>query len=666
MWCRVENLSGDTNCSAGGLIAIGRIPGTQNRMQKVGCDVLLYVCIQGICMHAFDTISIAFKVLLNVVFVAQFFEAFKFIEAMIVAALLTSLGINVALCILFFSLYSILRKQPGNSHVYAPRLVAQGKSQEESRFDLERLLPSPGWVRTAWRLSEEQLLSMSGLDAVVYMRIFIFSLRIFSIAGIIGIFILLPVNYFGDQLNDIDFSDLPKKSLERFTISNVKDGSKWLWVHFCAAYIITGVICFLLYYIGRAYDSKKIYKQLTHLKSRPGKRVQRDGFLGIFGRHVDAISHTEKRLEELEENVRIHQSNVSLIAEEVPAAFVCFKSRYGAAIALNIQQGTNPTQWVTEQAPEPNDVYWPFLSARFLQIWISKFVVFVASVFLAIIFLIPVVFVQGLANLNQLQILLPFLKKVLAIQIEKSACGKVLWFTIWNIFFANVLSGSAINQLQVVLDPKNIPLRLAAAVPAQATFFITYVLTSGWTSLASEIARAIPLLCDFIGRCCPKGESDEFEVPSIPYHEQIPKILLFGLLGISYFLLAPLILPFLLAYYGLGYIVYRNQFLNVYSPKFETGGKFWPIVHDGTIFSLVLMHAIAIGIFGLKKLPLASSLTLPLPSLIKKDREDLTDPAMGELFDKLTKAYEDPTMQRVKYSESTDEHISPLLGSSGV
>lgn len=50
-------------------------------------------------------------------------------------------------------------------------------------------------------------------------------------------------------------------------------------------------------------------------------------------------------------------------------------------------------------------------------------------------------------------------------------------------------------------------------------------------------------------------------------------------------------------------------------PKFETGGEFWPTVHNSTVFSLVLMHVIAVGIFGLKKLPLAAGLTLPLPIL---------------------------------------------------
>lgn len=52
-------------------------------------------------------------------------------------------------------------------------------------------------------------------------------------------------------------------------------------------------------------------------------------------------------------------------------------------------------------------------------------------------------------------------------QIQKSACAKVLLFTIWNIFFANVLSGSALYQVNVFLEPKEIPTVLATAVPGQ-------------------------------------------------------------------------------------------------------------------------------------------------------------------------------------------------------
>lgn len=51
--------------------------------------------------------------------------------------------------------------------------------------------------------------------------------------------------------------------------------------------------------------------------------------------------------------------------------------------------------------------------------------------------------------------------------IERSACNKMLRFTIWSVFFANVLTGSVLGQLEIFLDPKEIPKRLAVVVPAQ-------------------------------------------------------------------------------------------------------------------------------------------------------------------------------------------------------
>lgn len=99
--------------------------------------------------------------------------------------------------------------------------------------------------------------------------------------------------------------------------------------------------------------------------------------------------------------------------KEVRSAFVSFKSRYGAAVALHLQQSTNPTHWVTEQAPEPHDVYWPFFSSSFLRRWISKLVVILACILLTVLFLIPVVVVQGLTNLNQLEVWFPFLTSIL-------------------------------------------------------------------------------------------------------------------------------------------------------------------------------------------------------------------------------------------------------------
>ncbi|CAN6727428.1 unnamed protein product [Malus baccata var. baccata] len=714
---------------------------------------------------------------------------------MLVSALVTSLAINSGLCVLFFTLYSILRKQPSNYEVYMPRLLAEGVSDSSSRFNLERLIPSPHWLKRAWQLTEDDLLSSSGLDAVVFMRLINFSLRVFLFAGVIGVFVLLPVNCYGNQLEYVDFADLSNNSLDVFTISNMNDGSSKLWFHFAAVYLVTIFVCCLLYYeyryisqrrldyfqsskpqphqftilvrsipvpygssvsesvdsFFREYhpstylshivvrrknnlekllkDAEKLYTRLIHLQSDPNQqKYKRSCCFGLLGRKVNLVNHYEKKLEDVEEIVRSEQSEASLGVEEVRAAFVSFKSRYGAAVTHRLKQSNNPTKWVTEEAPEPHDVYWPFFSSSFIRRWISKLVVIILCIVLTILFLIPVLIVQGLTNLNQLEVWLPFLESVLSItfvsqvvtgylpslilllflktvppvmeffssiqgyvslsDIQKSACTKVLWFTIWNIFFVTVFSGSVFSAVSVFLDPKNIPSKLGVSVPAQSSFFIAYVVTAGWTSTSSELFRIIPLIWSLLKRPFTDSKDDEFEVPAISYHSHMPRVLFFVLLGITYFFLAPLILPFLLVYLCLGFIIYRNQFMNVYAPRYETAGKFWPIVHTSMIFSLVLMHAIAVGIFSIKKVDLASTLTFPLPvitllfneycrkrflpnfvaypaeSLIRKDRQDENDPSMPEFFDNLVTVYQDPDLMPINCSGSSDRLSSPLLSSA--
>ncbi|KAJ6312156.1 hypothetical protein OIU77_013831 [Salix suchowensis] len=177
---------------------------------------------------------------------------------MLVSAILTSVGINSALCVLFLVLYSILKKQPSYYEVYVPRLLAEGSSKRRSRFNLERLIPSTGWLSKAWKLSEDELLSSSGLDAVVYMRTITLCLKVFSFTGIIGMLILLPVNCTGTELQQVDFADLYTSSLDVFTISNVKSGSKLLWIHFSSVYVVTIFICYLLYYEYNYISSKRI------------------------------------------------------------------------------------------------------------------------------------------------------------------------------------------------------------------------------------------------------------------------------------------------------------------------------------------------------------------------------------------------------------------------
>jgi hypothetical protein len=87
-----------------------------------------------------------------------------------VAALLTSAGINIGLCVLFLSLYSILRKQPQNVKVYFGRSI----SKEHRRSLLGRFVPSPSWILRSLQCTEDEILQLAGLDAVVFNRVLVF------------------------------------------------------------------------------------------------------------------------------------------------------------------------------------------------------------------------------------------------------------------------------------------------------------------------------------------------------------------------------------------------------------------------------------------------------------------------------------------------------------
>ncbi|XP_072971847.1 CSC1-like protein RXW8 [Typha angustifolia] len=685
-----------------------------------------------------------------------------------ISALLTSAGINVGLCAVFLSLYSVLRKQPGNINVYFGRRLAEEHGRAHDSFTIERLVPSASWIVKACEHTEAEILQVAGLDAVVFLRIVIFSIRIFSIAGLVCIFGVLPVNYFGQEMLH---KHIPSESLDVFTIANVKEGSRWLWVHCLALYVITSSACVLLYheykgismmrlshitgsppnpshfsvlvraiplskdeplgdtirnffsnYHGSSYlshqmiyragkvqillsNAEKVYRKFVHLKvaafdqnDRPS--IYRCGLCGgrpnTFHLHYNEFELDAKKTD-------IDQPDIIRDHKDCSAAFVFFKTRYAAIVASQVLQSSNPMSWVTDLAPEPHDVYWSNLWIPYRQLWIRRIATLIASVVFMFLFLIPVTFVQGLTQLDHLQQRFPFLngisKKTFIIKIvtgylpsvilllflytvppvmmlfsavegfisrsgrKKSACCKVLYFTIWNVFFVNVLSGSVISQLDAITRPKHIPSHLAEAIPKQATFFITYVLTSGWASLCSEIMQLFPLIYNFVRKFVLGGKDDPESVPSFPYHTEVPKVLLFGLLGFTCSILAPLILPFLLIYFCLGYVVYRNQILNVYGSKYETGGRIWPIVHNTTVFSLVLTQIIALGVFGIKHSPVSLGFTIPLlictllfneycrrrfypifkslsaQDLIEMDREDEQTGRMEEIHQQLLTAY---------------------------
>ncbi|EES02054.1 CSC1-like protein At3g54510 isoform X1 [Sorghum bicolor] len=381
--------------------------------------------------------------------------------------LLASAAINLGLALVALSLFSLLKKQPGNAPVYRPRRMATGDLGAGGGLlplGHGRLTPSFRWICAAFRLSEEDVLRRHGLDALVVVRLFKFGIKCFSVCSIVGLLILAPTNYTSEGRADIRRSN----SMELFTVTNVTRGSNRLWVHFsCLCFISFYVIyllhkeyreitmrriehlkhhykrhdqytilvrgiptcpdhgtygCYVDHFFSKHYQTYQSY-QIVHdigniealqkLASSIQKRIQRKretrkcNLLGRiwskFTSEATNIHNHEKKLKNLQETIRLLQCENLLKQKEVPVAFVSFKSRLDAAQAAEMQQLVNPLSLVTTYAPEPADIIWKNLSIPFWRMGMYKIGVFVAAFLLTVFFTIPVTAVQGIVQFEKIK-----------------------------------------------------------------------------------------------------------------------------------------------------------------------------------------------------------------------------------------------------------------------
>uniref|UniRef100_J3L7V9 CSC1/OSCA1-like 7TM region domain-containing protein n=1 Tax=Oryza brachyantha TaxID=4533 RepID=J3L7V9_ORYBR len=381
--------------------------------------------------------------------------------------LLASAAINLGLALVALSLFSLLKKQPGNAPVYLPRRMAagdRGGSAGGLPLGHGRLTPSFRWIRAAFRLSEDDVLRRHGLDALVVVRLFKFGIKCFTVCSIVGLFILAPINYSSEDLPHSTRSN----SMELFTVSNVARGSNRLWVHFSCLCFISFYVVYLLHKEYKEMSSRRIAHLKSHRK-RPDqftilvrgiplcpdhgsygccadhffskhyrtyqsyqivhdigniealhklatslekkikrkKETRRCNFLKWiwFKLTLEGIDihKLEEKLKDVHQSIRLLQCENMLKGKELPVAFVSFKSQLDAAQAAEMQQHVNPLSLVTTYAPEPTDAIWKNLAIPFCRIAVYKLGVLVTAFLLIVFFTIPVTAVQGIVQFEKIE-----------------------------------------------------------------------------------------------------------------------------------------------------------------------------------------------------------------------------------------------------------------------
>ncbi|XP_057977585.1 CSC1-like protein At1g32090 [Malania oleifera] len=396
-----------------------------------------------------------------------------------------------------------------------------------------------------------------------------------------------------------------------------------------------------------------------HPEKRPTKKK---GFLGLWGERVDSIEFYKQEMKELEKRIALERQQTLKDPKSImPVVFVSFSSRWGAAVCAQTQQSKNPTLWLTNWAPEPRDVYWRNLAIPFVSLSIRKLLISLAVFALVFFYMIPIAFVQSLANLEGLEKVAPFLRPVIELKfiksflqgflpglalkiflyilptvlmimskieghvaisiLERRAAAKYYYFMLVNVFLGSIVTGTAFQQLHSFLhqSPTQIPRTIGVSIPMKATFFITYIMLDGWAGIASEILRLKPLVIFHLKNMfLVKTERDRemaMNPGSVDFPETIPSLQLYFLLGIVYAVVTPILLPFILVFFAFAYFVYRHQIINVYNQQYESVAAFWPHVHSRIIASMLISQLLLMGLLSTKEAASSTPLLVALPIL---------------------------------------------------
>jgi hypothetical protein len=383
----------------------------------------------------------------------------------------------------------------------------------------------------------------------------------------------------------------------------------------------------------------------TEEKPEGTRPTNKTGFCGLIGAKVDSIEYYNEKINETIPKLEAEQK-VTLEEKQQCAALVFFTSRVTAANVSQSLLAQMVDHWTVIDAPEPRQVLWTKLNIKYFFRQVRQYVIY-AIVFVTILFyMIPIAFISAITTLDNLRKSLPFLKVIVDMSAVKTilqaylpqiallvflamlpkllmflskiegipsqshavraASGKYFYFIVFNVFIGVTITGTLFDALQKIEDnPKSIVNLLATSLPGNATFFLTFVALRFFIGYGLELSRIVPFIIYHVKRkylCKTEAERKEAWFPGdLSYATRFPSDMLILIIVLCYSIIAPIIIIFGIIYFGLGWLILRNQALKVYVPSYESYGRMWPHMFKRVIASLLLFQVTMFGYFGVKK-----------------------------------------------------------------
>ena len=401
-------------------------------------------------------------------------------------------------------------------------------------------------------------------------------------------------------------------------------------------------------------------------RDRP-QHTLRYGPLKMQSKKVDAIDYFEEKLRKYDEQISALRKTEF---EATPLAFVTLESTAACQMAVQAILDPTPGQLIANLAPPPVDVVWrnTYLSRhnRMIRSWTIMVFIGILSIFWVVL-LIPL---ATLLDLDAIDQVLPGFKKALENQpnlqslvsnglptlifsllavavpylydwlsnrqgmtsqgdVELSLISKNYFFTFFNLFIVFTLLGTTSrfygvwDSLKKLLDLKRwqdaavIASAVARALEALSPFYTNLIILQGVGLFPFRLLEfgAVALYPVWLLTArTPRDHAELTKPPIFSYGYYLPQSMLVFVACIMYSILPRswLITVFGLIYFFIGGFIYKYQLLYAMDHRQHSTGRAWPMICNRVFVGLIVFQIAMSGVLALRLEFSASLSVLPL------------------------------------------------------
>uniref|UniRef100_A0A6N2M8G4 CSC1/OSCA1-like 7TM region domain-containing protein n=1 Tax=Salix viminalis TaxID=40686 RepID=A0A6N2M8G4_SALVM len=458
---------------------------------------------------------------------------------------LTSLGTSFLIFIVLMLLFTWLSRRPGNSVVYYPNRILKGLDPWEGG---SRSRNPFAWIREAFSSSEQDVINMSALAILV-------------LSGLFLLPVLLPVAATDDNLKTQKASGSNQTFSE---IDNLLMGNVKAYVHVSVlranALMAPGLkpeqFAVLVRDIPPSTEGQTRKNRLT----RTFKSIYPETFYRsmVVTDNKEKLAHAEAVYDESRKTgkskglrpttkigtlglVEHYNEKIKELIPKLEAEQKTLGETTACAFASSQQGAAASAAQINSRYCRSQDSAGSLPSSDCTHVFLHCCQVTLAS---------PR---RGIPSVGH---------------AVRATSGKYFYFTVLNVFIGVTLGGTLFTTFKSIeKEPNSIVKLLASSLPGNASFFLTFVALN---------SRVVPLIIFHLKKkylCKTEAELKQAWFPGdLGYATRIPGDMLVITIALCYSVIAPLIIPFGVVYFGLGWLVLRNQALKVYVPSFESYG----------------------------------------------------------------------------------------------